>query len=158
MDLEFTAPLEPTTLLETLQPLLPDGIALRSANDVPVSGRSLSQEISGAVWSFDLAPCDGGSADWKGAVTALLSSETLLWHDTDKKGRPRQRDCRPSLRNLVCVDNLTGSGVRLRLEAEVDEMGRSVRPGQIQHWLSEQLSQPLALENVSRDALVLARC
>ncbi len=158
MDLEFTAPLEPTTLLETLQPLLPDGIALRSANDVPVSGRSLSQEISGAVWSFDLAPCDGGSADWKGAVTALLSSETLLWHDTDKKGRPRQRDCRPSLRNLVCVDNLTGSGVRLRLEAEVDEMGRSVRPGQIQHWLSEQLSQPLAVENVSRDALVLARC
>ena len=158
MDLEFTAPLEPTTLLETLQPLLPDGIALRSANDVPVSGRSLSQEISGAVWSFDLAPCDGGSADWKGAVTALLSSETLLWHDTDKKGRPRQRDCRPSLSNLVCVDNLTGSGVRLRLEAEVDEMGRSVRPGQIQHWLSEQLSQPLAVENVSRDALVLARC
>jgi len=158
MDLEFTAPLEPTTLLETLQPLLPDGIALRSANDVPVSGRSLSQEISGAVWSFDLAPCDGGSADWKGAVTALLSSETLLWHDTDKKGRPRQRDCRQSLSNLVCVDNLTGSGVRLRLEAEVDEMGRSVRPGQIQHWLSEQLSQPLAVENVSRDALVLARC
>ena len=158
MDLEFTAPLEPTTLLETLQPLLPDGIALRSANDVPVSGRSLSQEISGAVWSFDLAPCDGGSADWEGAVTALLSSETLLWHDTDKKGRPRQRDCRPSLSNLVCVDNLTGSGVRLRLEAEVDEMGRSVRPGQIQHWLSEQLSQPLAVENVSRDALVLARC
>ncbi|MAH58850.1 MAG: B12-binding domain-containing radical SAM protein [Synechococcus sp. ARS1019] len=158
MDLEFTAPLEPTIFLETLKPLLPEGIDLLSASVVPVSGRSLSQEISGAVWSFDLALSDGGRADWDKAVEALLASDTLVWHDTDKKGRPRQRDCRPSLRKLERIEHESPSGIRLRLEAGVDEMGRSLRPGQIQHWLSEQLSQPLTVKKVCRDALVLARC
>ena len=144
--------------LETLKPLLPEGIDLLSASDVPVSGRSLSQEISGAVWSFDLALGDGGHADWDQAMAALLASETLVWHDTDKKGRPRQRDCRPSLRKLERIDQGSPTAIRVRLDAGVDEMGRSLRPGQIQHWLSEQLSQPLTVAKVCRDALVLARC
>ena len=54
MDLEFTSPIAGEQLLKTLQALLPDGMALLSADEAPVNGKSLSQNITCAVWSFDL--------------------------------------------------------------------------------------------------------
>ena len=160
MDLEFTDALAAETLIRTLQPLLPEGITLLSAREVPVGGPSLSQEISGAVWSFDVDLESPGpiAVDWDAALHALLGADALIWNDTDKKGRPRQRDCRASLQTLDIMEARGQQGRRLRLEAGVDEMGRSLRPVQIQHWLAEQLNQPIAVGKVCRDALVLARC
>ena len=160
MDLEFTDALAAETLITTLQPLLPDGITLLSAREVPVGGPSLSQEIRGAVWSFDVDLESPGpiAVDWDAALHALLGADALIWNDTDKKGRPRQRDCRASLQTLEIMETRGPQGRRLRLEAGVDEMGRSLRPAQIQHWLAEQLNQPIAVDKVCRDALVLARC
>jgi len=82
----------------------------------------------------------------------------LIWNDTDKKGRPRQRDCRPALRHLAIVDATDAERVRLRLEAAVDPMGRSIRPLQIQHWLEQHLAMPLRLDRLRREALQLAEC
>ena len=160
MDLEFTDALAAETLIRTLQPLLPEGITLLSAREVPVGGPSLSQEIRGAVWSFDVDLESPGpiAVDWDAALHALLGADALIWNDTDKKGRPRQRDCRASLQSLEIMEARGQQGRRLRLEAGVDEMGRSLRPAQIQHWLAEQLNQPIAVDKVCRDALVLARC
>ena len=95
MDLEFTEALDPNHFRKTLQPLLPEGIQLLAAGEVPVSGKSLSQELTGAIWFFDLVPQeqDPTSLDWNAAVDQLLQATTLVWHDTDKKGRPRERDC-----------------------------------------------------------------
>ena len=45
---------------------------------------------------------------------------------------------------------------RLRLEAEVDEMGRSIRPSQIQHWIAEQQGVELELIGLSREVLQLS--
>ena len=158
MDLEFTRPLAPELLLQTLQGLLPEGIVLRSAQEVPVKGKSLSQEIVGAAWSFDLIPASGTTTDWPAALAAITAAETLIWNDTDKKGRPRQRDCRPALRQLAIVDATEAERVRLRLEAAVDPMGRSIRPSQIQHWLEQHLAMPLRLDRLRREALQLAEC
>ena len=160
MDLEFTDALAAETLIRILQPLLPEGITLLSAREVPVGGPSLSQEIRGAVWSFDVDLESPGpiAVDWDAALHALLGADALIWNDTDKKGRPRQRDCRASLQSLEIMEARGQQGRRLRLEAGVDEMGRSLRPAQIQHWLAEQLNQPIAVDKVCRDALVLARC
>jgi len=160
MDLEFTDALAAETLIRILQPLLPEGITLLSAREVPVGGPSLSQEIRGAVWSFDVDLESPGpiAVDWDAALHALLGADALIWNDTDKKGRPRQRDCRASLQTLEIMETRGPQGRRLRLEAGVDEMGRSLRPAQIQHWLAEQLNQPIAVDKVCRDALVLARC
>ena len=158
MDLEFTRPVAPELLLQTLQGLLPEGIVLCSAQEVPVKGKSLSQEIVGAAWSFDLMPASGTTTDWPGALAAINAAETLIWNDTDKKGRPRQRDCRPALRQLAIVDATETERVRLRLEAAVDPMGRSIRPSQIQHWLEQHLAMPLRLDRLRREALQLAEC
>ena len=158
MDLEFTRPLAPEVLLQTLQGLLPEGIVLCSAQEVPVKGKSLSQEIVGAAWSFDLISASGTTTDWPGALAAITAAETLIWNDTDKKGRPRQRDCRPALRQLTIVDATEAERVRLRLDADVDPMGRSIRPSQIQYWLEQHLAMPLRLDQLRREALQLAEC
>ena len=162
MDLEFTEPLSPDRLRSVLQPLLPEGIALLSAREVPVGSRSLSQEITAAVWCFDLQVADQGSEsdslDWDAAVASLTQAEQLIWHDTDKKGRPRQRDCRPSLRRLELFAGSSPQRRRLCLESAVDEMGRSIRPTQIQHWIAEQQGLPLEIDALNREALHLAQC
>ena len=162
MDLEFTEPLSPDRLCSTLQPLLPAGITLLSASEVPVGNRSLSQEITAAVWSFDLQLADEGSdrnsVDWDVAVASITAAQQLIWHDTDKKGRPRQRDCRPSLRRLELLSGSSPKRRRLCLETEVDEMGRSIRPTQIQHWIAEQQGLPLEISSLKREALHLAKC
>ena len=158
MDLEFTSPIAGDQLLKTLQALLPDGMALLSADEVPVNGKSLSQNITGAVWSFDLQLEQEAHPRWLEAVEGLMAADQLIWHDTDKKGRPRERDCRPALSQLVLVGPADGQRVRLRLEATVDSMGRSIRPSQIQHWIEAQLGAPLHLHNLRRDELQLAEC
>ena len=117
MDLEFTRSITGEQLLASLQGLLPNGLALLSAEEVPVSGKSLSQNITGAVWSFDLQLQPEVHPRWSEAVEALMAAEQLIWHDTDKKGRPRERDCRPALRALILVSPGDDQQVRLRLEA-----------------------------------------
>ena len=158
MDLEFTRSITGEQLLASLQGLLPNGLALLSAEEVPVSGKSLSQNITGAVWSFDLQLQPEVHPRWSEAVEALMAAEQLIWHDTDKKGRPRERDCRPALRALMLVSPGDDQQVRLRLEAAVDPMGRSIRPSQIKHWLEAELGVPLQLHDLRREALQLAEC
>jgi radical SAM-linked protein len=161
MDLEFTEVQDPNHFCSTLQPLLPDGIQLLAAAEVPVRGKSLSQELTGAVWCFDLVQDEQTQipVDWSAAVDQLLQAKTLVWHDTDKKGRPRERDCRPALKALQVTNQNSSGAARLRLEAAVDDMGRSLRPAQIQHWLAETVGQPLQVQRLTREALILsAQC
>ena len=87
-----------------------------------------------------------------------MAAEQLIWHDTDKKGRPRERDCRTALRQLMLVSPSDGPRVRLQLEATVDPMGRSIRPSQIKHWLEAELGSTLQLHALRREALQLAGC
>ena len=159
MDLEFTESLAPESLQLALQPLLPEGIVLLAAEEVPLRGPSLSQELAGAIWSFDLALEPELQMDWRSVVTQLINAESLIWHDTDKKGRPRQRDCRSALLSLDLQTEQPSNQARLTLHAAVDEMGRSLRPAQIQYWLEELLERPLQLHHLCRDALLLKpRC
>ena len=158
LDLEFLEPVAPAAALAALQPRLPAGFQLLEAAEVAVSSPSLSQLIEAALWSLEVQPADPalrlGPEAWQGAVAAVLAADRLPWHDSDKKGRPRQRDCRPSLRALTFEDQV-GSVAQLRLEASVDPAGRSIRPEQLGHWLTEGLGVGLQLGRQRRLALVL---
>lgn len=91
---------------------------------------------------------------WQRAIGALLAADTLNWHDHDKKGRPRQRECRPYLLDLRLIAGPSVPGapepwaaaaeaaVELALEAAIDPQGRSLRPEQVAHWLGELLGSP----------------
>ncbi|MBM5793970.1 MAG: DUF2344 domain-containing protein, partial [Cyanobacteria bacterium K_DeepCast_0m_m1_088] len=163
MDLEFTQPTDPAEALQRLQAQLPAGFALLQAEPVAVSGPSLSQELVAASWQLQLRPTANGVASpppplaaWQAAAAALLDSTAWIWHDTDKKGRPRQRDCRPFLQSLgVTGLELEPATVVVRYGAQVDPAGRSLRPEQLQHWFAQQLDTGLEMVNLRRESLQL---
>jgi radical SAM family uncharacterized protein/radical SAM-linked protein len=165
LDLEFTEVVEPAAVRARLQAELPPGLQLLSAAVVPSFGPSLAQELVGARWRFSLrpdpqaAPMALGMAQWQAAIDALLAADALIWHDTDKRGRPRERDCRPALRGLhletADAPTALGGEVVLALDALVDGEGRSLRPSQLVPWLSEPLPWPIRLGHQCRTALML---
>ena len=161
MDIEFTAPVPPEQALAQLQPQLPGGFTLLEARAVEVFGPSLSQELAGARWQLELqvgrsAGVAPSAQAWQAAAAALLASEQWIWEDTDKKGRPRQRDCRPFLQALELVGAEASAGpVRLQYSALVDPAGRSLRPEQLQHWFAQALERDLEMVSLWRESLQL---
>jgi radical SAM family uncharacterized protein/radical SAM-linked protein len=175
LDLEFTETVEPATVRALLQRQLPPGLQLLSASEVPSFAPSLSRELLEAHWRIELlAPVDqGGLAAsppldgprLRAAIAALLEAAELPWHDQDKKGRPRSRDCRPYLIDLALLESgadppmpLHDGFLALSLRARIDPQGRSIRPEHLRHWLSEALARPLRLGRIQRRALTLATC
>jgi radical SAM family uncharacterized protein/radical SAM-linked protein len=165
LDLEFTEALDPAEAQARLAAVLPPEFRLLSVRSVPLAAPSLSQELESAHWRFRLRPGQEGvapSADsdapalWQRAIATLLAEPSLIWHDQDKKGRPRQRECRPFLLSLALVPG-SPSGT-LEMEAAIDPQGRSLRPEQVAHWLAPILGQPLAPEAVCRRQLRLRPC
>jgi radical SAM-linked protein len=160
LDLEFTEAVDPAVVRTRLQPQLPPGLQLLSAAVVPTFGPSLSQELAAARWRFRLLPQAFAPTPerWQVALDALLAAETLVWHDTDKKGRPRQRDCRADLLGLELLALESSGSITLQLQAAIDSAGRSIRPEQVTHWLAERLDGSLMLQRVRREALLLKPC
>ncbi len=158
LDLEFVEFVDPAAVRARLQVELPQEFQLLSAESVEVFGPSLSQQLVAARWQIQLTPATDpilpSLEQWHQAVAAVLAAPSLIWQDTDKKGRPRQRDCREALLGLGFTLEPGGS-VLLELDAAIDPSGRSLRPEQLQHWLAEQLDRPLHLGRLRRQALLL---
>ncbi|MFM8544723.1 MAG: TIGR03960 family B12-binding radical SAM protein [Vulcanococcus sp.] len=158
MDVEFAQPLPAEQARAALQGQLPAEFQLQSVLEVPVSGPSLSQRIVASHWALALQPTAGPPLPlplWQGAAEALLAADSWIWHDTDKKGRPRQRDCRPFLQGLQLQAGDQPGQVAVQVQAAVDPTGRSLRPEQLQHWFAERLGTPLDLVRLGRLALQL---
>ncbi|MEY4431563.1 MAG: hypothetical protein RLZZ533_1499 [Cyanobacteriota bacterium] len=159
MDVEFAQPLPAEAARAALQRQLPVDFQLLSVLEVPVSGPSLSQWIVASHWALVLQPVAGPGLPlpaWRAAAEALLASDSWIWHDTDKKGRPRQRDCRPFLQQLHLEAGQQPGQIAVHVQALVDPTGRSLRPEQLQHWFAERLETPLDLVQLRRLALQLA--
>ncbi len=158
LDLEFVELVDPAAVRARLQVELPQEFQLLSAESVEVFGPSLSQQLEAARWQIQLTPATDpilpSMEQWQQAVAAVLAAPSLIWQDTDKKGRPRQRDCREALLGLSFTMGPGGS-VMLELDAAIDPSGRSLRPEQLQHWLADELNRPLHLGRLRRQALVL---
>ena len=142
---------------------------------MPLATPGLAQQIRSAQWRFTLRPApDPAALDpaasapasltperWAAAVAALLEATSLPWQDQDKKGRPRERECRPYLLDLRLVPaggTPPQDGQALDLEAAVDPQGRSLRPDHLRHWLSIGVGRPLVLGPVQRRCLRLDAC
>jgi hypothetical protein len=96
---------------------------------------------------------------WEAALDALRASESWIWHDHDKKGRPRQRDCRPALRQVRLSRHARQEGwVELELDTSIDPQGFGLRPEHLRGWLSARLETPLRLGWMRREALILRAC
>jgi radical SAM-linked protein len=167
LDLVFHQPMAAEEALALLRRQLPEEFCLLSVAEVPVAGPSLSRELHAARWRFalrpDLAADSAGdqvpAAAWEEALAALRATERWIWHDTDKKGRPRQRDCRPVLRRVELRHHDGQEGaVELELHTAIDAQGFGLRPEHLRGGLSERLGRPLHLGWMRREALILRTC
>ncbi|MGB7564738.1 MAG: TIGR03960 family B12-binding radical SAM protein [Prochlorococcaceae cyanobacterium] len=161
LDLEMATPTAPEQVRQRLGAQLPGGFQLLSVREVPVGGVSLSQELRSSIWSLELLdphPVPLEPAEWHHAVEALRAASQWLWHDTDKKGRPRVRDLRPYLEELESSERQPidpPGSARLRYIALIDPQGRSLRPEHLQGWFAEWFARPLALGGQCREELGL---
>ena len=96
--------------------------------------------------------------DWDIAIKKIINSNELIWKDKDKKGRYRERDMRPELKNVELTmpkqAHLEGD-VSVVLNSLISSNGQSIKPIHIQHWLSESLGENLEIENIQRSELIL---
>jgi radical SAM-linked protein len=168
MDLEMAEWQDPAWVRQRLQAQLTSEFNLQSVVEVPLAGPSLSQELVGASWTLELTPAPtelslsasqeaAASAPplaaWQRAAADLLAAPQWIWDDTDKKGRPRQRDLRSVLTWLEVEPQ--GAAVTIRVGARIDGLGRSLRPEQLQHWFASRLGRPLQMRRFCRDQLEL---
>jgi radical SAM-linked protein len=168
LDLELIAPLQPQAALTALQSQLPSEFQLLTAQQVALDGPSLSALVTGALWQFGASMVDGLPApnlsQWQAALTALLAASELPWQDTDKKGRPRQRDYRQLLLDLHLVSPTAaaatpvgpGAPVLIALESAITPQGLGLKPDHLCLWLSQQLGRPLRADQPRRLALNLS--
>ena len=168
LELELIAPLQPQAALTALQSQLPREFQLLSAQQVALDGPSLSALVNGALWQFGASMVDGLPApdlsQWQAALTALLAATELPWQDTDKKGRPRQRDCRQLLLDLQLVSPTAatagrigaGAPVPIALASAITPQGLGLKPDHLCLWLGQRLGRPLRADSPRRLALTLA--
>lgn len=157
LDLELAEVVPPVAFINTLQPRLPTGIRLLAAEEVPLGQKSLAQLLEGARWIMGFRPESGvtlPSQAWQAACEAVLAAPGLPWGDTDKKGRPRQRDLRPLLKGLT-LHGQSGAAVRLAVDVAIDPTGRSLKPEQLETILADRLGEGLTITTLRRDWLYL---
>lgn len=157
LDLELAEVVPPVTLINTLQPQLPMGIQLLTAEEVPLRQKSLAQLLEGARWIMGFCPESETtlpSQTWQAACQAVLALPSLPWEDMDKKGRRRQRDLRPLLKDLTLHDQ-SGAAVQLAVDVAIDPTGRSLKPEQLETILADHLGEGLCITALRRDWLYL---
>ena len=168
MDIDFTESVDPKEITGKLQSCLPKGLKLINTYSIPITKKSLSQELKSAVWSFNLS-VNGGSnlqlKEWQNSINYIVKSKELIWKDSDKKGREREKDFKSSLHKLSLeinnkeeLNSTIINTIRVKLESNIDNMGRNLKPVQIQEWIQNYLDRPLTISHIKRDELKLFQC
>jgi len=159
LDLEMSEVIAPEALINGLQPKLPAGMRLLRVEEVPRGQKkSLAQLLEGAQWTIGLCLASGSALPiqaWRSAGQELLAAPSLPWEDTDKKGRPRQRDLRPLLKTLA-IHPQAGGAVQLRAEVVIEPSGATLKPEQLDMLLGKRLGQELCTTTLRRDWLYLS--
>ncbi len=170
MDIHFSELIQPSQLIDILQKKLPEGFKLLNASIIPLDTCSLSQSLDSAHWSFKLSTKslpEPTLKQWLEAIENLRNSKELIWLDQDKKGRPRKRDFRSSLKSIDLKTKIVGekllssrpaSSIGIELVSLINTMGLSLKPIQIQYWLEKHFDQPLTISELKRDELKLLQC
>ena len=154
--------------LEKLQENLPEGINLLNAKQIPIKKISLSQEIVEAVWTFKLTTVSARMPSikkWNEAINSITSSDKLIWIDSDKKGRQRERDFKEELKYINIKqypnNNITSkldSLIELELRTFITPLGKNIKPDYIKFWLEAFLGDALKITERQRTQLILKRC
>ncbi len=168
MDIDFSKEINHSFVQKCLQECLPNGINIIHTEVIPITKISLAKQLQQANWSFNLiinSPKNFKLENLRKAINNLLDSEKLIWTDTDKKGRKRERDFRPELKRIY-IGKGKGSSkedsyhkkISIELESLISPIGQSVKPDHIRHWLSKNIDNTLEIADIKRNELILKKC
>tara|TARA_Y100001968_G_C19374947_1_gene727126 strand:+ start:488 stop:766 length:279 start_codon:yes stop_codon:yes gene_type:complete len=91
-----------------------------------------------------------------------MNAKQLIWNYKDKKGKPRERDCKATSKTIKIIDKSYPNNreiplefIRAELETLIDPMGRSIKPMQIQLGYQSFFEHPINIKSIKRDELKL---
>jgi radical SAM family uncharacterized protein/radical SAM-linked protein len=128
-ELDFTEPIAPEAFLERLRAVLPTGLDLLSAREVPLIGKSMAKEIVATAYEIEVAreAVENGSGPLETMVESFLAQEEVVierW----SKGGTKKADVRPAVLSLTVHPE--GAG-RALLRLVISEGTITARPRDI---------------------------
>ena len=128
MEVELTAPMDSQTFMDTVNPLLPDGLKLLSCADLPHTGKTAMSRITHAEYEIELPEeYSGHYPEW---LEEFLSQETIVIRKPAKqRGRKimAELDVKPLIVSMELVHSC-----RLRLLC-VCTNEKNLKPGPMMH-------------------------
>lgn len=124
-------------LPDVLNPLFPEGVAVRDAAWLPAGLGSLQQSVTSCSWTMSVAGV--GVEELEAQIGAFLASPSVVV-SRERKGRPVEDDIRPAVRSLTVADGSVAAvaedggrpgDTRARLEAELATQPRGIRPAEL---------------------------
>src|SRR5258708_8810438 len=109
--IEFTDPVEPSTIVNSLNEKLPPGIQLQTAQEIPEAGsRDLLNSYSRAEIRVTCACGPSTSLESAQASAASLLSRTQISIEREREGKVKKMDIRPLIRSIEAAE-LTGARI-----------------------------------------------
>ncbi|MCX7855473.1 MAG: TIGR03936 family radical SAM-associated protein [Anaerolineae bacterium] len=119
LDLWLEQPVEPETIVQALTSTLPEGLAIRSIEEVPLSAPSLPSQVAAAEYEVAVETAVPAE-EIRRRIEELLAAETL---PRERRGRPY--NLRPLILSLRLEEVRAGEGVlTMLLSAREGATGR----------------------------------
>ncbi len=156
LDVDFRDDLEADVdaLPAILTPVLPEGITVDTAAEIPTNQTSLQQAVTSCSWTIQAVGIDRDEAE---AATARLMAAETLPVTRQRKGKDVTDDIRPYILQLAVIgllpDVRSPSGERtiapsgVELAAELGTQPRGLRPAELLEALGPQISEGRVCRN-----------
>jgi radical SAM-linked protein len=146
LDLELTTGMEATSLLDSLNPALPQGLFIYESRPLQPGSKTLNALINKASYQILFQADPGIKTELKRDCDSILQAEELLVTRTGKDGQ-KTVNIRPWLHNLT-IEEKSGGMMEIHLVGEVGNQG-NLRPEEI----LAQITQPITVCKIIRNGL-----
>lgn len=124
-DVWLVEPLAPQNFLEQLSPMMPPGITVVSAAEVPLAAPSLQQQLAESIYVVRFMN-QIDSAELEARVGSMMAADSLIYERTRAKAkRPQPIDLRPLILDMRVDSREEGAPVlHLRLVHTATQTGK----------------------------------
>ena len=150
--IEFTDPVEPSTIVSSLNEKLPPGIQLHTAEEIPeVGSRDLLNSYSRAEIRVTCACGPNTTLESANSAAASLLSRTQIPIEREREGKVKTMDIRPLIHSIDAVE-VMGDRIIFSMILALGSEG-TAKPAEIVALLADELPG-LAVRRVHRVRLI----
>ena len=164
VDFELTETLDVETFRAKLAAQLPSGIPIYRVEQVDIKAAAATQVLEQAEYVITIETEDSATdtlaqeqqeAQWQHWVEAVLNHESIWQEHQTKSGKTQTINLRDRLVDLK-VEDVSPSAGTVRYIGSCRNDGTLLRPEHVVYMLEQVSGQPLQLQKVHRDRLILA--